>query len=131
MRRSAAAGLSGFLAANFQRHSPGGLNADGIDAYKKAITDFRTSFPDIEVVLDDSHYPKAVSFHLWTATGTNAGPGGTTPTGKGIQVSGASLMRYQDGKLSEELVYFRALDMQMQLGATSSQPASAAAPAKK
>ena len=124
-------GLDVGVAANFQRRSPGGLNSDGLAAFKKTLTDFRTSYPDTKVVLDESHFMKDLSFHLWTFTGTNSGPGAMPPTGKSVKVSGATRIRYQDGKIVEELVFFDVLDWQTQLGFTLTPPASGAAPAAK
>ena len=122
-------GLDAVLAPNFHRRSAGGLNSDDLAGMKKAMTDFRASFPDLKVVIDEGHFLQDTSFVLWTATGTNTGPGATPPTGKSIKVSGASLGRYNDGKMVEELVYFDALDMQQQLGFTLAPPASAGPPA--
>ncbi|MGH7628443.1 MAG: ester cyclase [Gemmatimonadales bacterium] len=118
-------GLDAGVAANFQRRSPGGLNSDGLAAFKKTLTDFRASYPDTKVVLDDSHFMKDTSFHLWTCTGTNTGPGAMPPAGKSVKLSGATRLRYQDGKIVEELVYFDAGDWQKQLGFTSTPPTPA------
>ena len=80
------------------------------------MADFRGSFPDLKVVIDESHFDKDLAFVLWTGSGTNTGPGAMAPTGKSAKVSGATLLRYRNGKIAEELVYFDALDMQQQLG---------------
>jgi len=122
-------GLDAAVAANFQRRSPGGLDVDGLAAFKKLVTDFRTSWPDVNVVLDESHFKKDLSFHLWTFTGTNTGPGEMPPTGKSAKLSGSTLIRYQDGKIAEELVFFDALDWRTQMGFTLTPPASGEAPA--
>jgi len=122
-------GLDAAIVANFQRRSPGDLSTDGLDAFKKAVTDFRTSWPDTKVVLDESYFMKDLSFHLWTFTGTNTGPGEMAPTGKSTRVSGSTLIRYQDGKIAEELVFFDALDWRTQMGFTLTPPASGEAPA--
>ncbi|HXQ31247.1 MAG TPA: ester cyclase [Steroidobacteraceae bacterium] len=122
-------GLDAAIAPNFQRHSPGGFVADGLPASKKVVTDLRTSFPDVKVVLEESDFMKDMSFHLWTFTGTNTGPGAMPPTGKSAKVSGTTRIRYQDGKIIDELVYFDALDFQQQLGFTLTPPASTPAAA--
>lgn len=122
-------GLDGAVTEDFERRSPGGLTVSGRDGIKQVMTDLRTSFPDMQVVLDESHYMKDLSFHLWTFTGTNTGPGEMAPTGKSVKVSGATLLRYRDGKIATELVYFDALDWQTQLGYTLVPPAGAGAEA--
>jgi hypothetical protein len=101
-------GLDAVLTPSFIRRSPGGMNADG-------------------VVLDESYHMKDVSFHLWTHSGTNTGPGTTPATGKSSKVSGMTLFRYQDGKIAAELVKFDVLDWYTQLGYPLAPPASAAA----
>jgi steroid delta-isomerase-like uncharacterized protein len=122
-------GLDAVMTADVRRQSPGGLNADSLEALKKVMTDVRTAYPDARVVIDEGHHMKDVSFFLWTFTGTNTGPGAAPPTGKSVKLSGSTLMRYRDGKIAEEIVYFDVLDWQMQLGYTLTPPVAAAAPA--
>ncbi|MGH8863962.1 MAG: ester cyclase [Burkholderiales bacterium] len=123
-------GLSAGIADNVQRRSSGGFSADSLEGLKKVMTDLRIGFPDAKVVLDESYFMKGLSFHLWTFTGTNTGPGTVPATGKASKVSGATLIRYnQDNKIVEELVYFDAADWYTQLGYTITPPATAEAPA--
>ncbi len=117
-------GLDAAAAVTFQRRSSGGMNADGLDAMKKVMTDLRAGYPDAHVVLDDSHYMKDMSFHLWTFTGTNTGPGATPATGKAVKLSGATRIHYEGDKIVEELVYFDAGDWYTQLGYTMVSPAA-------
>ena len=129
-------GLDAVLTSNFTRRSSAGMNADGIPAIKKVMTDIRTAYPDLKVVFDESYHTKDMSFHLWTATGTNTGPGATPATGKSIKVPGMTLVRYQDGKMASEVVRMDVLDWYTQLGYTLAPPAGtatapAAAPAPK
>ncbi len=120
-------GLGSGLADNIQRHSSDGLSADGLDAMKKVMTDHRSAYPDTKVVLDESYFMKDMSFHLWTFTGTNTGPGVTPTTGKAVKVSGSTRIRYEGGKIVEELVYFDTADWYTQLGYTMVAPAAAEA----
>ena len=122
-------GLDAVMTADVRRQSPGGLSSDSLDALKKVMTDLRTAYPDAKVVMDEGHYMKDVSFLLWTFTGTNTGAGAAPATGKSVKLSGSTLMRYRDGKIAEEIVYFDVLDWQMQLGYTLNPPAAAEAPA--
>jgi len=121
--------LDGAMTADVKRQSPGGLSSDGLDALKKVMTDLRTAYPDAKVVLDENYHMQDRSFFLWTFTGTNTGPGAALPTGKSVKLSGATFVRYQDGKIAEERVYFDVLDWQMQLGYTLTPPATAEATA--
>lgn len=114
-----------------KRHSSGGMTSESLADLKAMMTEFRSAYPDGQVVLDESYYLDGQSFHLWTFTGTNTGPGPgeIQPTGKSVAVSGMTRMRYRDGKISDELVYFDALDMQTQLGYTLTPPTPVAATA--
>lgn len=67
-----------------------------------AATGLRTSFADMKVALDESHYMKDVSFHLWTFTGTNTGPGEMAPSGNSVKISGATLIRWREGKQASD-----------------------------
>src|SRR5262245_52905977 len=111
--------LDAVLAPDFHRRSAGGMNCDDLAGMKKLMAAFRGSFPDLKVVIDESHFDKDLAFVLWTGSGTNTGPGAMPPTGRNAKVSGATLLRYRNGKIAEELVYFDALDMQQQLGLIS------------
>ncbi len=122
-------GLDGAVTEDFERSSPGGMTVSGRDGLKQLMTNMRTSFPDMQVVLDESHHMKDVSFHLWTFTGTNTGPGEMPPTGKSVEISGATLLRWRDGQIAAEIVHFDALDWQMQLGYTLVPPAGSEAEA--
>jgi len=81
------------------------------------------------VVLDENYHTQDRSFHLWTFTGTNTGPGAAPSTGKSVKLNGATFIRYQDGKIAEERVYFDVLDWQKQPGYTMTPPAAAEATA--
>jgi steroid delta-isomerase-like uncharacterized protein len=120
------------LTADFKRRAPGGAvgNAAGIEAIKTLMTNTRIAYPDVKVVITEGHYLKDVAVLIWTATGTNTGPGadGSPPTGKPITVSGMTLMRYRDGKIAEENVAMDMLDWFQQLGYTVTPPAPAAKP---
>jgi len=120
------------LTADFKRRAPGGAvgNADGVEAIEKLMTDTRIAYPDVKVVLGESHYLNDVSFHLWTATGTNTGPGADSAaaTGKPISISGMTVMRYREGKIAEEDVQMDMLGWVQQLGYTVTPPAPAVNP---
>jgi steroid delta-isomerase-like uncharacterized protein len=111
-------GLDAFVATNAVRLAPASLNsnANSLAELKKVITDFRTAFPDTKVTIDEQFFLEGRSFLKWTFTGRNTGPGVHPPTGKAVKVSGASLSRYEGGKLVEESVYFDALEFFSQLG---------------
>lgn len=130
-------GLDAVTSKDIKRRSPGGLDTDGLGAYKKIVLGMRTSYPDLKLVVDDGHYMKDVAYFQWTFIGTNSGPGGMPPTGKSVKLMGVTRVKYQDDKVVDERVFFDTLDWNQQLGFTLTPPASAqpaaaaAAPAAK
>jgi len=118
------------LTADFKRRAPG-MDADGIDGIAQVMTNIRAGYPDGHVTLDESHYMKDMSIHLWTFTGTNTGSGDTPPTGKAVENHGMALIHYRDGKMAEEIVQFDRLGWMQQLGYTLTPPAAEPAPAGK
>ena len=116
-------GLDAAMAANVMRRSSAGMNADNLDELKAAMTTLRTAYPDAKVVSDETiHMPNAAVLR-WTFTGTNTGPGDAPPTGKSVSLSGLTLLRFADGKITEEHVAFDAADWYRQLGYTITPPA--------
>ena len=65
------------------------VNNDPPAVGRAAIADvargFMTSFPDIQVFLDDLVLQDGGGIYHWTLTGTNDGPGGT---GRSVKISG-------------------------------------------
>ena len=100
------------------RHGPASMNsnANSLADLKKRITDFRTSFPDLRLVLDEELYQDGRSIVRWTFSGTNTGEGEFGPTGKTVRISGISLAHYADDKIKEEYVFFDTADFFTQLG---------------
>jgi steroid delta-isomerase-like uncharacterized protein len=111
-------GMDDYIAENATRTAPPSLNsnANNLAELKQVIADFRTSFPDAKVTINEVTFQGDRSFAQWTFEGTNTGPGNFPATGKSVTIQGASHARYVDGKLAEEKVYFDAMDMMGQLG---------------
>jgi steroid delta-isomerase-like uncharacterized protein len=118
-------GLDAVLAANIRRRSSGGtMDANSLEEQKAVMTQLRTTYPDATVVADETIHLENATIVRWTFTGTNTGPGEIPPTGMSVTVSGMSLLRFADGKISEELVYFDSADWLTQLGYTMVPPAA-------
>jgi steroid delta-isomerase-like uncharacterized protein len=118
-------GLDAGTSPDVQRRSPGGTSdANGLAELKEVVTTFRTTYPDVNVTLSETYHLENLAITHWTATGTNTGPGDIPPTGKSFRVSGVSLLRYIDGKMTEELVYFDSAEWMLQLGYTIEPPAA-------
>ncbi len=116
-------GMDAVLATNFTRRAPGeGMNASNLEEQMAVMNNLRTAYPDAKVVADETiHMPNAAVVR-WTFTGTNTGPGDAPPTGKSVTLSGMTLLRFAEGKISEELVYFDAGSWMTQLGYTMTPP---------
>lgn len=116
------AALDAVIAPNFKRVSAAFPTTETLDAFKKAITDLRTGYPDTKLAIDETHSTKDVSVSRWTFTGTNTGPGTAPPTGKAVKLSGLTQVKYEGGKAVEEVVYFDTADWYTQLGFTMVPP---------
>jgi len=89
---------------------------DWVKGYRTAYSDFNLAFN--EIIAKDNN----VVVH-WTVTGTNDGPlEGFPPTGKRVSISGLTLMRIVNGKITEGWIYYDNLGSSEQLGATLVMP---------
>lgn len=77
------------VAALYDENGSLSVNEDPPAVGREAITQvaqsFMTSFPDMQVVMDDLHLDDDGAIYHWTLTGTNTGPGGT---GRAVRISG-------------------------------------------
>lgn len=110
--------LDEVVASNFVRRAPATIDSDanGLEELKTRITQFRTSFPDCHVALDEVHFLGNRCFARWTFTGTNTGPGEFPITGKSVNVKGTTFATFRDNQIVEEHVMFDVMGFMMQLG---------------
>jgi steroid delta-isomerase-like uncharacterized protein len=99
----------------------------GIDAYKKWVTDIRSSFPDFTITIDETIFTNDKIVVKATATGTNTGPlrtpmGELLPTGKKIRFRLADIIQLADGQITEEWIYYNQAPVLLQLGFTLTPP---------
>jgi steroid delta-isomerase-like uncharacterized protein len=94
----------------------------GSEAFKNLVVSYRTTYPDYNVRVDEVIIKGDRIIDLWTATGTNTGPGQFPPTGKKIVTKGVSISRIVDGKFYEELIYYNRASVLTQLGFTITPP---------
>ncbi len=83
-----------------------------------------TGFPDLEIQMDNMISDGNEIYLSWTITGTNTGDfGDLPPTGKKIKISGITRMDFdQEGKITNEEVYYNELSLLQQMGHTLSPP---------
>lgn len=116
-------GLDAVLSPDVRRRSPRGVSdANNLEELKSVVSGLRAEYPDAMVTISEVHHLENLSFAFWTFTGTHAG------TGTSVSVPGLTSVRYADGKISEELVYYDTADWMMQLGYTMVAPDEGRAP---
>ncbi len=87
--------------------------ADDIAAAKEE----RKALPDMHTVVNQTVAERDMVAVYWTASGTNTHEGmGFPATGKNISVTGMTLFRFRDGRISEEWSVYDMLSVLKQLG---------------
>lgn len=95
----------------------------GAVGFGETVMAFRTQFPDFHVRFEEIIVAGDTIVLRWTVTGTDTGTfGDLPPTGRSIQISGASIIHVIDGKFAEEWMYYNDGAMMQQLGFTLAPP---------
>ena len=113
--------LDHVLADTFTYHDPANPGVTSRDDYKQFVTALRTTFPDIHFTIEDEVADGDQLALRWTMRGTHRGDlvmpaGPIPPTGKQVQVSGITLIRFTEGKVVEEWQNADNLGFLQQLG---------------
>lgn len=88
----------------------------GVEAFKKVISDFRTSFPDLHFTVEEIIAEGDKVAYRWTARGTHQGEyEGIAPTGKIITETGITIIRIVDGKVVDDRFESSSPDVKEQL----------------
>jgi predicted ester cyclase len=97
--------LEQFVATDLRMHpgTPGTApDTEGIDGLRAAFRQFRVTFPDLHVTLDEVLAEGALVAARWTATGTHDGPfAGIEPTGRRVTWGGTDVYRLAEGRVVE------------------------------
>jgi steroid delta-isomerase-like uncharacterized protein len=89
----------------------------GPESEKKRATLYRTAFPDLRLTVEDILAEGETVVARWSCRGTHKGDlNGIAPTGKQFNVTGVSMVRFTNGKMSEGFVNWDALSLMQQLG---------------
>ena len=89
----------------------------GPESEKKRATLYRTAFPDIRFTIEDIIAEGETVMARWSCRGTHKGDlSGIAPTGKQFNITGVSIARFTNGKMSEGWVNWDALALMQQLG---------------
>jgi steroid delta-isomerase-like uncharacterized protein len=90
----------------------------GPDSEKKRATLYRTAFPDMRLTIEDLIAEGETVMARWSCKGTHKGDlSGIPPTGTQVSMTGVSVARFTNGKMSEGWVNWDALGLMQQLGA--------------
>ena len=89
----------------------------GPESEKKRVTLYRNAFPDIRFTIEDIITEGETVAARWSCRGTHKGDlNGIAPTGKQFHITGVSIARFTNGKMSEGFVNWDALGLMQQLG---------------
>jgi len=94
--------LDRLFAPNFRRVAPDQA-ANGPGEMAQFIRQIHAAYPDFHIALGESLYTEGLSFNQWTVTGTATGEDGAETA---IEIPGVTMLRYADGMITEEWVYF-------------------------
>jgi len=102
-------------ASYYGPHMPNGKGTR--EDCKRAISMYRSAFPDSHIIFEDFIVTEDTVVGRWTATATHLGDlPGIASTGKPIKLSGITIYRFADNKISEAWEELNMLGMWQQLG---------------
>ena len=100
----------------------------GAESMKRHINTCRTGFPDLKFTIEDTIAERNEVVLHWTASGTHKGSFlGLAPTNKKATVSGTSIFRIDDGKITEQWADWNLMTLMEQLGVAPKMEAGAPA----
>ena len=106
-------------------------NSKNLMELKKEITGFRALFPDIKVTTEEIIMQDNVAVVRWTLTGTNKIKAmGYPGDGSKVNLKGVSVLRFENGKLKEDVAYYDVYELRKQMGLVA-KPQTKSAKVKK
>jgi steroid delta-isomerase-like uncharacterized protein len=111
------------VADNYQLDFPGGPPGAGKDGIRRAVTDFRTAFPDLHFTTEDLFGEDERAAWRWTMTGTHRGNLGPFPaSGRPVRLTGISLFQLSDGRIVRDRVRADMAGLLAQIGVMPGSP---------
>ena len=100
------------------RHNADVADSEGPEGVKGFVKWVYTAYPDFKVIFDEPFEFKDRIVTHWTATGTNDGPlnENMPATGKKVSFTGVGISMIENGKITEEWVYYNQLSIYTQMG---------------
>ena len=118
--------IDDLMSADYVHHDPSSPAVpSGVDGYKQFVNSYMTAFPDAHFTIDDAFTDgQNTEVHnevtRWTVVGTHEGElAGIPRTGRRFSVTGISIARIADGKITESWNNWDALGLMQQLGVVS------------
>jgi steroid delta-isomerase-like uncharacterized protein len=107
-----------FFAPTYTHHDASTPDfGQGPESEKKRANLYRTAFPDLRLTIQDIIAEGETVMTRWSCQGTHKGDlNGIAPTGKQINISGVTVVRFSNSKMVEGYVNWDALGMMQQLG---------------
>ena len=96
-----------------------GTIVTGREALRGFFGELFDAFPDLRMTVEDVHdVDEHTAVGQWRMAGTfTGGPfGGVEPTGRHVELRGIDVMRFEDGKLRHNDVYYDGLSFARQIG---------------
>ncbi len=100
------------------RHNADVGDSEGPEGIKEFVNWVYTAYPDFKVTFDSPFKFKDRIVTHWAATGTNDGPlnENMPATGKKVSFTGVGISIIENGKVTEEWVYYNQLPIYAQMG---------------
>ena len=100
------------------RHNADVMDSNEPEGVKGFVKWVYTAYPDFKVIFDEPFKFKDRIVTQWTATGTNDGPlsENMAATGKKVSFTGVGISMIENGKITEEWVYYNQLSIYSQMG---------------
>jgi steroid delta-isomerase-like uncharacterized protein len=110
--------LRDLIASDVVDHDPAPDQGAGPEGYIRMFSALRTSFPDLEVSLDQLVADENKVAIAYTIIGTHKGEFmGVAPTGRKVRARGVQIARFRDGKMVERWGSSDQLGILQQIGA--------------
>lgn len=106
--------LAAILAADFRRQGPD-ESFEGVQAMQEFMDRVRTTYSDFNIEFTEKAYGEDFAFVRWMVTGTYPADDSAAASGRSIDVSGITLLRFDDGMITDEIVYYDTATLQAQL----------------
>ncbi len=120
--------IDDLISANYIHHDANSPAASGIDGYKQFVNYYMNAFPDAHFTIDDAFTDGQNEVTRWTVVGTHEGElAGLPRTGRRFSVTGISIARIANGKITESWNNWDALGLMQQLGVVSAEAKGRAA----